>query len=88
MSNNIIKNEVNEMFHNWMWGGGIWFGWVVWLFLIAIIIWLLISQSNRYRDQLRMNQHPESPIDIIKKRYARGEITKEQFEQMKKDLEK
>lgn len=28
-----------------------------------------------------------SPLDIIKRRYASGEITWEQFEQMRKDLE-
>ncbi len=28
----------------------------------------------------------ESPLDIIKRRYASGEITREQFEQLKRDL--
>jgi len=30
---------------------------------------------------------PESPLEILKRRYAQGQITKEEFEQMKKDLE-
>ncbi len=28
----------------------------------------------------------QSPLDILQTRYAKGEITKEQFEQMKRDL--
>lgn len=28
-----------------------------------------------------------SPIDILKRRYAAGEITRDQFEQMRKDVE-
>lgn len=29
----------------------------------------------------------ESPLDILKRRYARGQITREQFEQMRHDIE-
>jgi putative membrane protein len=28
----------------------------------------------------------ETPIEILKKRYAKGEITKEEFDQMKNDI--
>ena len=41
------------------------------------------NRSEKYHGN-QMN--PESAMDIIKKRYARGEITKEDFENMKKDI--
>ena len=75
------------MFHNWMWGGGFWFGWIFWIVIIGAVIWLIISQSGKNRYQNQINPHLESPLDIIKKRYAKGEISKEQFEEMKKDLQ-
>ncbi len=74
------------MFHSWVWNGGMWFGWIFWLVIIGLIVWLLINQSGLNRSREYINPHIESPIDILKKRYAKGEINKDQFDQMKKDL--
>ncbi|MCG6960762.1 MAG: SHOCT domain-containing protein [Ignavibacteriaceae bacterium] len=70
------------MFHDFFFGG-MWFGWFFWIFIIALIIWLLVDRSNKTKQNLPPQ---ETALDILKKRYAKGEITKEQFEQMKKDL--
>jgi putative membrane protein len=32
-------------------------------------------------------QPNETPLDILKKRYAKGDITKEEFESLKKDID-
>jgi len=34
-----------------------------------------------------MEAGAETPMDILKKRYAKGELTREEFEQMKRDLQ-
>ncbi len=64
--------------------GGMWFGWVFWIVLIIVIVWVITQVSNK--NQSTNLNVKETPLDILKKRYAKGEITKEQFEEMKKDL--
>lgn len=69
------------------WFGGGYFIWIVLLILAAVVIYL-ISQQRKGGSPFSQTSPPkETPLDILKKRYAAGEITKEQFEDMKKDLQ-
>jgi len=68
-------------------GGGMLFGWIIWLVIIGGIIWVVATiVSNNNRKQQNIFPHKEDALDILKSRYARGEINREQFEQMKQDL--
>jgi putative membrane protein len=63
-------------------------GMVMWMIFLAVLIavviyWLVRGEKSKTKDR----SPDETPIDILKKRYAKGEITKEEFERMKKDLE-
>lgn len=55
-----------------------------WVLVIAGIVWLVRNMSSDAGGS-RTSAHG-SPLDILKTRYAKGEITKEQFESMKKDI--
>lgn len=83
---NILKGE-NIMMDGMGWGG-MWFGPFFWLLIIGVIIWVVVISINNSRRKDLSNNFPqqESALDILKKRYAKGEITKEEFEQMKRDL--
>lgn len=76
----------------WFWGTHGGWGWL-WMTLILFFLTgvvLLIIFLIRYIQGSEKRYLPpshEEPLEIIKRRYAKGEITKEQFEQMKKDLE-
>lgn len=62
--------------------GGI-FMWLIFLALAGFIVYI-VMQSRKSGDSGPSN---ETPLDIIKKRYAKGDITKEEFENLKKDIE-
>jgi putative membrane protein len=64
-----------------MFGGGLGML-LVWLVPIALVIWLVSSWGKR------PGQEPaaKTALDILKERYARGEIGKDEFEQKKRDI--
>jgi putative membrane protein len=64
-------------------GYGIWG--ILWLiFLILVIIGLILL--IRYLWEGSRFKREDSALEILKKKYARGEISKEEFEEKKKDL--
>ena len=70
---------------HWMNGSGgyMWFGWIFWLILLGVIVWAVVTIINKNQTGTGNNQLGESSIDILKKRFAKGEITKKQYDQMK-----
>jgi putative membrane protein len=49
--------------------------------LISLVIWF-VTRLTKIGD----NSKDQTPVEIIRERYAKGEITKEQFEQIYKAL--
>jgi putative membrane protein len=69
-------------------GWGMGFGWIwmilFWGLVIAGVVYIAKALSRR-ADRSGLE---ETSLDILKKRYAKGEITKEEFDRMKDDLAK
>ena len=65
------------------WGMGMGFWWIGGLVLLGLFVLFL---ATAYRRSANDPFRSESPIDILKKRYARGEINKEEFDRMSGDL--
>ena len=72
------------------WDGG-YYGWggmgifmvLFWVLVIVGIVYLVRALIGAERRGTK----EDSPLDILKKRYAGGEISKEEFEEKKKDLQ-
>jgi len=72
------------MFHDGFMGR-MWFGWIFWIVILVVVVWAVSQSTNRNKNIGQSSE--QSHLDILKKRYAKSEITKEEFESMKKDLE-
>ena len=58
------------------------FGFIFMLLFWGLIIWLIVTLINASQS----NKNGLDSLTILKKRYASGEITKKEFESMKREI--
>ena len=71
-----------------MWYGMMGFGgWtiIIWIVILGLIVWGIVALTRRAGSRSDAGRK-EDPLEVAKKRYAKGEISKNEFEQIKKDL--
>jgi putative membrane protein len=66
-------------------GCGIGLDWIVGIALLVLIVWGIVKAVNS-NNKLQRNNN-KSALDMLKERFVKGEISKEEFEEMKKYIE-
>jgi len=66
-----------------MGNGGVWY-WLGWALPWVIVVLGLIAAMWALRGSSLLR---ETPVEILKRRYARGEMDADQFEKMKRQLQ-
>lgn len=70
----------------WGWGG-MFFMLLFWFGLVALIIWAVVGTRPGQRTQMFDRPRGDQALTILRERYARGEITEEEFEKSRKKLD-
>ena len=82
-------------YYGFGWGDGLWAicGLLLFIALIVVLVWAISGFGRGHRADHLDRGTPRDPSrpsaqDILRERFARGEITEEQFEQAKKVLDR
>ncbi|VAW22958.1 hypothetical protein MNBD_BACTEROID01-2367 [hydrothermal vent metagenome] len=73
--------------HFWM--GGMWIFPFIMIIVVFFVVFMVFGRGGfrpPWNQNYYQNEQKETPIDILKKRYASGEINKEEFDRIKKDI--
>jgi len=77
--------------HDLLWPGMIRGGFMfimalVWIGILALVIWVVVAAVQKTGGVDSSPSGVNSALEVLKERYARGEIDKQEFEEKKKDL--
>lgn len=73
------------MMGGWGWWGMILMG-LFWLIVIGLVIWLVYRMVKAQGWMNGPTERPDSAEEILRERYARGEIDRDSYERMQEDL--
>jgi putative membrane protein len=59
---------------------------LLWLVLLGVLIYLIMRWAQNGGGLMNSPLSAESALEILKKRYVKGEISKEEFESKKRDI--
>ena len=60
--------------------------WLLILIIIGVVVYFIVRTQRGVSGRNYISSRDETPLDIAKKRYARGEISREEYETIKKNL--
>lgn len=80
------------MMPEYFWISGMWIFPIFGIIMMVVVLYLIFGRGSQGPPWCGTSQHndthknTETALDILKKRYAKGEITQEEFEQIKRDI--
>lgn len=63
------------MMGDWGMTLGSWIWMLVWVAALLLMVWLIVAGGR--------TEQPEDPLELLRSRYARGEITEDEFRRMR-----
>ncbi len=73
-------------------GFGFPFMFLFWILIIGLVVWAIVQLASRSNGGATNHQGvgrtstQDTALEVLKQRYARGEITKSEFDEMRRDL--